>query len=91
MSAAMELLLIYLLLMNLIAFFLYGIDKWKAKKHVWRIPESTLLLSAAMGGALGAYLGMKVFHHKTLHTSFRIIVPLSLVVWIVILGCIFLH
>ena len=62
--------------MGVIAFSAYGIDKYRAKHDMWRIPEKTLLLLALLGGAIGAYLGMKTFHHKTQHTKFRIIIPL---------------
>ena len=78
-----------LLLINLFAFALYGLDKLKAKKGLWRIRESTLLLIAALGGSLGALLGMEVFRHKTKHWSFKLLVPLFLVlhvalgVWLV--------
>jgi uncharacterized membrane protein YsdA (DUF1294 family) len=77
---------IYLLLVNIVSFMLYGIDKYKAEHHKWRIRERTLILSAWIGGALGAFLGMKVFHHKTLHTSFRFLVPCALIVWILFLA-----
>ena len=68
-----------LLLVNIVAFAAYGIDKRKAQKNKWRIPESTLLLLAFIGGSLGALLGMRVFHHKTKHWKFKILVPLFLV------------
>ncbi|MBR0138622.1 MAG: DUF1294 domain-containing protein [Erysipelotrichaceae bacterium] len=64
-------------LWNLIVFLMYGLDKLKAKRNAWRISEKTLLLSAVFFGGIGACYGMKAFHHKSLHTSFRIIVPLS--------------
>ena len=67
---------------NVITFFLYGIDKWKAKKDRWRIPESTLLLLAVLGGSIGAWLGMKIWHHKTMHKKFKYGVPLILVLQI---------
>ena len=67
--------LIYLLTINLVAFILFGIDKWKAEKQKWRIPESTLLSFAALGGSIGAWIGMKVWHHKTLHKKFKYGVP----------------
>ena len=70
-----------LLLMNLLAFVLYGVDKAKAKKGAWRIPEATLLLVALLG-PLGALLGMELFRHKTKHAKFRILVPLFLVLHI---------
>lgn len=66
----------YLLAINAVAFFAYGIDKLKAKRGKWRIPESTLLLLAAIGGSIGAWLGMKVWHHKTMHKKFRYGLPL---------------
>ena len=68
----------YLVLMNLIAFALYGIDKRRAKQGAWRISEYTLLLVALLGGSLGALLGMRYFRHKTRHRKFRYGVPLIL-------------
>lgn len=68
----------YLVLVNAATFLVYGIDKLKAKRGKWRIPESTLLLLAAIGGSLGAWLGMKVWHHKTMHKKFQYGVPLLL-------------
>lgn len=68
--------LVVSLSLNLVAFLLYGIDKYKAKKQLWRIPESTLLLFSFVGGGLGSLLGMMCFRHKTKHIKFRIIVPL---------------
>ena len=73
---------IYLLFVNLIAFTLYGIDKRKAKKQKFRIPERTLLWMARLGGGIGCWLGIKHFHHKTKHTKFRIIVPLWTIIWV---------
>lgn len=66
---------LYLALINLLSFILFGIDKWKAKRARWRIPESTLLTIAALGGSLGAWLGMRVWHHKTLHKKFAWGIP----------------
>ena len=67
-----------LVLINIVTFLLYGWDKFCAQ-HQWRrISEMTLLLAAAIGGSLGALLGMKIFHHKTLHLKFRLGVPLLL-------------
>ena len=74
-----------LLVLSLIAFVLYGADKEKAVRRTRRIPEKTLLLSAAFGGALGALLGMLVFRHKTKHPRFMLGVPLMLVGWAVLL------
>ncbi len=77
-----SLLLVLLAAMNLLAFALYGIDKLKAKRGAWRIPESTLLLVAFLGGSLGAFLGMELFRHKTKHAKFKILVPLFLILHI---------
>jgi uncharacterized membrane protein YsdA (DUF1294 family) len=82
----MNILYIYLAIINVVAFTAYGLDKWKAKKSKWRTPESTLILFAAIGGALGAYAGMKCFRHKTQHKKFTILVPLFLIAWIAGLG-----
>lgn len=71
--------LVYLLIINLVAFFLYGADKLKAQKQKWRIPEATLIWFAALGGSVGALIGMRVWHHKTLHKKFLIGVPAILV------------
>ena len=71
-------LLYYLAIVNITTFVVYGIDKLKAKKGRWRIPESTLLLLAVVGGSMGAWLGMKVWHHKTMHKKFRYGLPLIL-------------
>ena len=66
---------IYLILINLTAFISYGLDKRRAKRGAWRIPERTLILLAAVGGSIGAYAGMRVFHHKTRHNKFKYGVP----------------
>ena len=70
----------YLILVNLIAFTVFGADKLKAKKNAWRVPEKTLFLLALLGGGLGAFLGMKIFHHKTKHWYFQVFIPLIMVV-----------
>ena len=76
----------WLILVNLAAFILYGMDKSYAKKGSRRIPEKTLLLWAFLGGSIGAFLGMKVFHHKTLKPKFAVTVPLLMVLELVICG-----
>ena len=73
---------IYILLINLISFFAMGIDKLKAKKNKWRIPEGTLLLFCFLGGGVGGLFGMSLFRHKTKHLKFQILVPLSIVLWL---------
>lgn len=76
--------IIYLLAINAITFAVYGIDKLKAKRTKWRIPETTLLLLTVIGGSIGAWLGMKAWHHKTLLKKFRFGVPAILVAQIAI-------
>jgi len=76
---SLDIVLIYMAVINVVTFFLYGIDKWKAKRAKWRIQESALLWLAAAGGSIGALLGMKVWHHKTLHKKFKYGVPAILV------------
>ena len=77
-------LFIYFVTINLIAFILYGIDKKKAIKDRFRIPERVLIFVAIIGGALGAFLGMHIFHHKTKKKKFSITVPVFLVIWILL-------
>ena len=60
-------LLYYLIVINIVTFLVYGIDKWKAKQGSWRISEATLLILAVIGGSIGALLSMKIWHHKTMH------------------------
>lgn len=74
----MKYFLIYLLLMNAVSFLLMLTDKWKAKRGYWRIPEKTLLLSAALGGSIGALAGMYLVRHKTQHPQFTIGIPVML-------------
>ena len=78
------LLTIYLILVNAIAFLLMLIDKQKAKKKKWRIPEATLMGSAAIGGSIGALAGMYTFRHKTKHPKFTICVPVILVLQLIL-------
>ena len=78
--------LIYWGAINIVTFFLYGIDKWKAKRSKWRIEESTLLWWAAAGGSIGALLGMKAWHHKTLHVKFKYGLPAILIAQIAVVG-----
>lgn len=87
----MTIALIYLAVVNLVTFFLYGIDKWKAKRSKWRIEESTLLWWAAFGGSIGALLGMKAWHHKTQHKKFTIGVPAILIAQLIVAGILLLY
>lgn len=79
-----KLILIYLLIVNAIAFLLMLVDKQKARRKLWRIPEATLLLSAAIGGSIGALAGMYTFRHKTKHLKFTLGVPAILIAQIVV-------
>ena len=76
----MNTLLYAIVFINIISFFVYGLDKLKAVNHWWRIPEGVLLGLAVAGGSVGAYLGMQVFRHKTLKPLFRFGVPVILLV-----------
>ena len=79
MSALSTFLPHWLVFINLLAFVLFGLDKWKARRGDWRISENALMLSALLGGSIGALAGMRVFHHKTRHKKFTIGVPVLLV------------
>ena len=101
----------YLIVVNVVTFLVYGIDKWKAvsqrgqsqtrlsyaerkqprpkvkaKQGSWRISEVTLLILAVIGGSIGALLGMKVWHHKTMHKKFKYGLPLILIIQIILIG-----
>ena len=83
------LLAIWLIAINLVTFFVFGFDKFKAKykethERARRVPERTLFLLAALGGSAGALLGMRVFHHKTLHKTFRFGIPAILALQIIL-------
>lgn len=75
------LLVIYMSIMNTIAFVCYGIDKYRARHSKWRISEACLITLAVLGGALGALLGMLLFHHKTRKKKFTFTVPVFFVLW----------
>ena len=72
-----------LTVVNVVAFIVYGIDKYRARNGKWRIPEATLLMLAVVGGSVGAWLGMKAWHHKIRHRKFRYGVPAILLLQIV--------
>jgi uncharacterized membrane protein YsdA (DUF1294 family) len=79
---------LYVLIVNMLGFFLMAVDKQKAKKGKWRVAESTIWFISLMGGAIGTTLGMRMFHHKTKHRLFRYGLPLlalfDIVVYIII-------
>ena len=83
--------LIYLVIINIIAFIMYGIDKWKAQGKRWRISEKMLLFIAIIGGSVGALAGMYTFHHKTLHKKFVLGVPLILAIQVIIFYLYYLY
>ena len=80
-----KLILLYLLIVNAIGFLLMLVDKQKARKKLWRIPESTLLLTAAIGGSIGSLAGMYTFRHKTKHLKFTLGVPAILILQLAVI------
>lgn len=80
----LESITIIIVIINIVTFIIYGIDKYKAKKGKWRIPENSLIGLAIIGGSIGAYLGMRVWHHKTMHLKFKYGIPLIIVIQLVI-------
>lgn len=87
-SGGWTVLLVWLAVINLLTFIVYGADKRRARKGKWRVPEKTLFLLPLLGGSIGALLGMRVFHHKTKHWCFVWGIPaillaqIALAVWI---------
>ena len=79
MDNLLNIVIIYLIAINVCTVLIYGVDKWKAKRSKWRIPEATLLGLAVIGGSVGAWLGMKVWHHKTMQKKFLYGVPAILI------------
>ena len=90
MSFGWKVAVAYLIVVNVVAFALMGIDKHKAKKNQWRIPERTLFLSAAVGGSIGAMYGMHLFRHKTKHKSFLFGMPAILALQLLVVIALFL-
>ena len=85
----MNIILCYILVINIVSFFLYGIDKYKAKNGKWRISEATLLTMAAIGGSIGAWTGMRIWHHKTMHKKFKYGIPVIIILQIALV--VYLH
>ena len=87
-SGGWTVLLVWLAVINLLTFIVYGADKRRARRGKWRVPEKTLFLLPLLGGSVGALLGMRVFHHKTKHWYFVWGIPaillaqIALAVWI---------
>ena len=80
-------LIYYLLAVNVLTFIVYGVDKWKARRGRWRVPESTLMGLAALGGSVGAWLAMQLFRHKTQKKKFRYGVPVLFVLQVAAVVC----
>ena len=85
----MEEIICYLLAINIATFLFYGIDKYKAKKGKWRISEATLLTMAAIGGSIGAWVGMRIWHHKTMHKKFKYGIPIIIIMQVAL--AVYLH
>ena len=85
MTEIQKILAIYLVTINVVTFLMFGIDKWKARRSRWRIRETSLLGLAVLGGSIGALIGMKVWHHKTMHKKFKYGLPLILLIQIALI------
>ena len=85
----MNIILGYLLAVNITSFLSYGIDKYKAKKGQWRISEATLLTMATIGGSIGAWAGMRLWHHKTMHKKFKYGIPVIMIMQVCLV--VYLH
>ena len=72
---------LYFIVINFLTFLLYGLDKYKAIRQEWRIPERALLLMAFVGGAFGALSAMRIFRHKTRKGRFKLMIPLFCLLW----------
>ena len=79
----------YLLAINALSFILFGLDKYKAKKGKWRISEATLLMIAVIGGSIGAWVGMRLWHHKTMHKKFKYGIPIIIILQVCLV--VYLH
>ena len=79
----------YLLAINALSFILFGLDKYKAKKGKWRISEATLLMMAVIGGSIGAWAGMRLWHHKTMHKKFKYGIPIIIILQVCLV--VYLH
>ena len=87
-SGISQIIILYLFLINVVTFLVYGWDKRKAKLHQWRVPEADLLLLAGIGGSVGALAGMRAFHHKTRKPKFYVGVPAIFLAQVVLVGVI---
>ena len=74
-----------LLAVNIVAFVLYGIDKYKAKRNKWRVSEAALLTVAVIGGSIGAWAGMRLWHHMTMHKKFKFGIPAIIILQVALM------
>lgn len=86
MNFKLKFIILFFIIMSIVTFIMYFIDKRKAVKKRWRIPEATLLTVSFLGGSFGAFLAMKTFRHKTQHAKFYITVPVMMVLHIALIG-----
>lgn len=89
MNMAVKIILVYYCILNIVLLIAMAIDKMRAKKQQWRVPESTLFIMALLGGAVGGFVGMFLFHHKTKKPQFYIIYTIALVLHFALLYFIF--
>ncbi|MBQ2339241.1 MAG: DUF1294 domain-containing protein [Bacteroidaceae bacterium] len=82
----LQIALVYLAVINVATFFTFGIDKWKAKKSLWRIRETALLMLAVFGGSIGAWIGIIVCYHKTQKKKFKYGVPAIIIIQLALIG-----
>ena len=90
METVIKSIIFYYAVINIIAFFMFGSDKRKAKKSEWRISESSLIMVSVAGGALGSLLGMQVFHHKIRKLKFQVLVPLMVIIHLALVSAVYM-
>lgn len=81
----MKFVMIYLIMINILAFLMMTLDKYKARKHAWRVPEKSFFLLSIIGGSLGTWIGMYICHHKTRHWYFVVGIPIILLLQILLI------
>ena len=90
METVIKSIIFYYAVINIIAFFMFGSDKRKAKNSEWRISESSLIFVSFAGGAFGSLLGMQVFHHKTRKVKFQVLIPFMVIIHLALISTVFL-
>lgn len=86
---SLRILLCYILILNVLGLAMMGMDKSRAKRHAWRIPEASLFLVSLLGGSVGTWAGMYLFHHKTKHWYFVIVMPAICIIHIILAASVF--